>query len=108
MLLYIKFIWFCWKLMWKLKIFEDFLKNDGSRGKNHKIEIRNVERKLKSAQIKGEQPKKEHIFLLMFYESLKAENPKNKQAEFETLFSLLWWWHYSLDLEKSESELEEE
>ena len=75
---------------------------DGSKGKNHKITLRNIDQKIKSAEKIGIAPKKEHVFLSLFYESLKEQDPKAKQLEFQTLFCTLFFWHYSLSGEMKE------
>ena len=45
------------------------------------------------AQKKGLEPKKEHVFLDMFYETVHEENGEQKKEEMVTLFCLLFlWW----------------
>ena len=100
-MLYLKFAIFCFKVMFNIKNFKDFLSYDGQKGKNHKLELKTIDNKIKSARRRGVNPKKEHLFLSMFYETMNAEDSKEKQEEMITLFCLLYLWHYSLDQVKS-------
>ena len=98
-MLYIKFVIFCVKVMFNLKHFKDFLEYDDAKGKNHRVELRTVDRKIKAAARRG-MPKKEHVFLSMFYEAMDEEESEQKKSEMITLFSMLFLWYSSLETKR--------
>ena len=105
-MLYIKFIFFCIKVLFQLKHYKYFKDFSGGKAKNYRIELKNVNQKIKMASKKGKDPKKEHVFLAMFYECCNTGSNKEKQEEFMTLFCLLYIWYHSLDSIQEESPVE--
>lgn len=92
-MLYIKYIIFCFKVLWNLRHFKHFMEFDGTKGKSYRVEQKNISQKIKMAQKKGLEPKKEHVFLDMFYETVHEEDGEQKKEEMVTLFCLLFlWW----------------
>ena len=102
-MLYIKYVIFCFNL----KHYKEFLSYDGMKGKNHKLEIRTIDRKIKTRAARGKNHMKEHVFLSMFYESLSVESYKDQQEELVSLFCMLYFWHYSLEAGKETPIVEE-
>ena len=106
-MLYIKFIFFCIKVLFQLKDFKSFMDCSGDKAKNYRIELKNIDQKIKMAKAKGQSAKKEHVFLSMFYECVNTADAKEKQEELMTLFCLLYLWHCSLDNEIGQEEVQE-
>ena len=84
-------------MLWNLRHFKEFTNFDGTKGKSYRIEQKNVKNKIKMAQKKGLQPKKEHVFLDMFYETVHTEDNAEKKIEMTTLFCLLFLWYTAID-----------
>lgn len=100
----IKYISFCWKVWKNLDDFEMFREYDGSKPKSYRIEMKNVDQKMKMAKKRGQQPKKEHVFLSMFYEAIGTHEQLEKKEEFITLFCLLFFWWDSIEDVPTEEE----
>lgn len=101
-MLYIKYIIFCFRVLWNIRYFKDFAEYDGSKGKSYRIEQKNIKQKIRIAQKKGLDPKKEHVFLDMFYETVHTEDCEEKKNEMITLFCLLFLWHCTIASENKE------
>lgn len=97
-MLYIKYIFFCFKVLWELRHFKDFLQYDGSKGKSYRVEQKNIRNKIRMAQKKGLDPKKEHVFLDMFYETVHEADSSSKKNEMLTLFCLLFLWWVTIEV----------
>ena len=101
-MIYIKYVFFCFRVLWNLRHFKDFIEYDGSKGKSYRIEQKKVRNKIKMAQKKGGEPKKEHVFLDMFYETVHTEDSLDKKNEMMTLFCLLFIWYTSIETSQKE------
>ena len=88
--------------MLQLKDFKSFTKLDGRKGKNHKLTLKQIDQKIKAASKRGEKPKKEHVFLSVFYEALQSEDQSSRKQEFIPLFSLLFFWYDSIEISNKE------
>ena len=101
-MLYIRYILFCFKVLFNLKHYRHFIEYNGDKAKNYRLELKKVAQKIKLATSKGTPPKQEHVFMSMFYECLATEEPSEKKEEFITLFCLLFMWWISIDTSPSE------
>tara|TARA_Y100000992_G_C21238531_1_gene479464 strand:+ start:181 stop:489 length:309 start_codon:yes stop_codon:yes gene_type:complete len=101
-MIYIKYIFFCFRVLWQLRHFKDFLEYDGAKGKSYRVEQKNIRNKIRMTQKKGQEPKKEHVFLDMFYETVHTEDSLEKKNEMMTLFCLLFLWYATIDIPKKE------
>tara|TARA_X000000950_G_C13523595_1_gene500663 strand:+ start:329 stop:637 length:309 start_codon:yes stop_codon:yes gene_type:complete len=101
-MLYIKYIIFCLKVLWNLRHFKEFMNYDGTKGKSYRIEQKQIKNKIRMAQKKGLDPKKEHVFLDMFYETVHEEDSDQKKEEMVTLFCLLFLWWSTIEISNKE------
>ena len=101
-MLYIKYIFFCIKVLINLHHFKHFAEYDGSRGKNYRLELKQVDQKIKNASRKNMVPKQEHLFLSIFYECMMTDDKLEKRKEFVSLFCLLFVWWSSIDTSTEE------
>ena len=103
-MLYIKFLWFCFKLIFELKKYKGFLEYDKSAGKSYRVDCKTIDQKIKLAKKQGNQPKSEHMFLSMFYSAMQEKDPKQRKNELPVLFCSLFLWSVALsksdDLDK--------
>lgn len=93
----IKYIRFCWKVWRNLGHFEMFKDYDGSKSKSYRLEMKGIDQKIRTAKKRGKQPKKEHVFLSMFYEAIGTSEQDGKKDELITLFCLLFFWWDTLE-----------
>ena len=100
----LRYIKFCWKVWNNLSDFEMFENYDGSQAKSYRLEMKTVDQKMRMAKKKGKQPKKEHVFLSMFYETIATKENQEKREEFITLFCLLFFWWHSIEDHPAEEE----
>ena len=105
MLFYIKYIFFCMRLMFNLKHYKQFLEYNPKRKKNYSIDLRRVEEKVKNDLKFKRQPRMEQAYLMMFYSTLVSKNMKELSDEMEALFALSFmWWYTAVSYESPEDE----
>lgn len=98
--IYMQYIILSFKILVNLHHYQSFLEFKDNKLKNRKLQLKQVDQKIKFARKKGNMPEKEQVFLSLFYEIMCEDDSKTKQNEFTSLFSMLFYWHYSLN-EKS-------
>ena len=83
---------FFWGLF-ELRHFKEELKYDTTKGKNHRLAIRDYKRKLKKTQRAGV-PKFEHVYLYLLFSAINEDDEKLRSEEFSSLvpFMVLWWY----------------
>ena len=97
----VNFVKFCW-IVWKgLEEFEAFRNYEGDGHKSYKLELKQIDQKIKNAKKRRQAPKKAHLFLSMFYEAMGSKGLEQKE-ELITLFCLLFHWWDTIDVSEEE------
>ena len=96
-MLYIRFIFFCFKILFQLRHYKYFLELDGDKSKSYRIELKQLKQKIKTRTAKDLVPKQEHVFLSSFYETLHTDENDDRKEEFAGLFCMLFFWWASID-----------
>ena len=93
---YIQLFILFWKVLFNLRHFASFLEYRTDMTRKHHLEARQWNNKWKAATRRGEVPKKEHVFLALFFDVIDTKDRKERQKEMETLFCLLFLWYHQL------------
>ena len=94
-MIYLHYIIFCIKALFHLRKNIEFLEYNGSKPKNYRVELKNINNKIKMARKRDLQPKKDHVFLSEFYTSMHM--PENERKDkFLVLFTMAFLWQHTL------------
>ena len=100
---YFFYIYVCIRGLFELSSVKSMLDHSVKKGKNHRITIRDLNKKIRIAKRKDSIPSFEHVYLWLLYSALNEDSPQDRANEFRTLHPLMVAWWYKLSIEKDGS-----
>ena len=105
---YFFYIYVCIRGLFELNSVKDALDHSVKKGKNHRIHIRELKKKIRLSKRDGGSPSFEHTYLWLLYSALNENSPRDRANEFRTLHPLMIAWWYKLNMEEEVDQPSEE
>lgn len=105
---YFFYIYVCIRGLFELNSVKDMLEHSVKKGKNHRISVRELNKKIRRSKRDGGLPSFEHVYLWLLYSALNEDSPHDRANEFRTLHPLMVAWWYKLTQEPEQVEPSEE
>ena len=94
--LYFFYLKACLMGLFELRHMKEEMNYDVSKGKNHRLAIRDYKRKIKLSQRNGN-PKFEHVYMYLLFSAINEDKSSARAEEFASLIPLMVMWWYCLE-----------